>query len=238
MTAHHFVPPLPITAINGEDMPMNRCWAVLIWAPRRCSSCSQEVSSSLETRTWDSVYGPGDALLTIPGLVHTSPQPWFGRAKKLCWDGMKWHLGVIIFLLLEFIANELSGFGELKFYTINFRHKILGGNSLYTLSSDSLRAVILSKPINIGQIDLGETLMDPRHPLNLQSNPKSSTMADEAQLYQRSCLYMVELWLQRSLPSKEKYSHQCTSKQVQDRPQNSKYSQKSHLATKMLCDAN
>lgn len=37
------------------------------------------------------------------------------------------------FLLLEFIANELSGFGELKFCTINFRHKISGGNGLYPL---------------------------------------------------------------------------------------------------------
>lgn len=37
------------------------------------------------------------------------------------------------FLLLEFIANELSGIGELKFCTINFRHKISGGNGLYPL---------------------------------------------------------------------------------------------------------
>lgn len=37
------------------------------------------------------------------------------------------------FLLLEFTANELSGIGELKFCTINFWHKILGGNGLYGL---------------------------------------------------------------------------------------------------------
>lgn len=37
------------------------------------------------------------------------------------------------FFLLEFISNELSGFRELKFCPINFRHKILGGNGLYPL---------------------------------------------------------------------------------------------------------
>lgn len=37
------------------------------------------------------------------------------------------------FLLLEFIANELSGFGKLKFCTINLPRKILGRNGLYPL---------------------------------------------------------------------------------------------------------
>lgn len=64
---------------------------------------------------------------------------------------------------------------------------------VYILSSDSLRAVILLVPISIGQVDLGETPTNPILLQNLQSNPKPFTMADEAQLYKRSYLYIAEL---------------------------------------------
>lgn len=60
---------------------------------------------------------------------------------------------------------------------------------VYILSSDSLRAVILLVPISIGQVDLGETPTNPILHQSLQSNP----MADEAQLYKRSYLYIAEL---------------------------------------------
>lgn len=52
------------------------------------------------------------------------------------------------YFLPEFIAKELSGFGELKFCSINIWHKI-SGEMVYILSSHPPRAVILRCPLEL-----------------------------------------------------------------------------------------
>lgn len=56
---------------------------------------------------------------------------WKNKEIILGWDEVMFQSHY--FLLLEFIAKELPDFKKLTFCTINFRHKILGGNGLYPL---------------------------------------------------------------------------------------------------------
>lgn len=120
---------LPRHAVNGEKRsragPGQR---PSVWAP----GGGPWVEATARGLRSGSSEGP--ASRHLPGARIPTAEAW-----KTCEESAEAEGGGTgrYFLLLEFIANKLSGIKALKFCSINICHKILGGNGLCPLVGPS-----------------------------------------------------------------------------------------------------